>query len=133
MQEVIKSVSIENLVNQRAGVVERLRKAMDLIAEAETLASAANIGFPRLVIDHSYSLRGGRSVDISGTWSKRDEAEKAAMRVIDVDGWNYLLNESGLRTFMDAATRDKWQKQMSEGEVPELTADNIQATFAQLF
>ena len=34
--ELVKSVSIENMVNQRAAVVARLYQALDLIAEAET-------------------------------------------------------------------------------------------------
>ena len=43
--ELVKSVSIENMVNQRAAVVARLNQALDLIAEAEALAAAANVGF----------------------------------------------------------------------------------------
>lgn len=34
---------------------------------------------------------------------------------------------------MDATARDTWAKQIAEGEVPELTAANIEATFGQLY
>ena len=55
------------------------------------------------------------------------------VRIIDVRGWDYLLSESGLRTFMDAKAREQWNRQISEGDVPEFTVANIEATFAQLY
>ncbi|CAK0539426.1 methyltransferase domain protein [Burkholderia pseudomallei] len=55
------------------------------------------------------------------------------MRIIDIRGWDYLLSESGLRTFMDAEAREQWNRQISEGDVPEFTVANIEATFAQLY
>jgi hypothetical protein len=128
---LVKSISITNLANQRVAVVERVRRALDLLAEAEQLAKAAHLGFPRLVIDDSYACRGRPTV--TGDYAKRDEAEGAIVRVIDTHGWNYLLSESGLRTFMDARAREQWGKQLAEGNVPELTAANIEATFAQLY
>lgn len=132
MSELVKSVSIENMVNQRAAVVERLNQALELIAEAERLATAAHVGFPRLVIDNSYSLR-GRTVTISGQYASRDEVRASVLRTVDAPAWQYLLNESGLRTFMDANARSKWDKQISDGEIPELTAANVRATFGMLY
>jgi hypothetical protein len=129
--DLIKSVSIANLANQRLAVVERVRRALDLLNEAEQLARTAHLGFPRLVLDDSYACRGRPT--ITGEYAKRDEADVAIVRVIDTHGWNYLLSESGLRTFMDARAREQWNKQIAEGDVPELTAANIEATFAQLY
>ncbi|MGG2042593.1 DUF4942 domain-containing protein [Burkholderia gladioli] len=129
--DLVKSVSIANLANQRVAVVERVHAALDLLAEAEQIARRANLGFPRLVLDDAYACRGRPSV--TGDYAKRDEAEGAIVRVIDVRGWSYLLSESGLRTFMDAQAREQWDRQLSEGDVPELTAANIEATFAQLY
>lgn len=128
---LVKSISVTNLANQRVAVVERVRHALALLNEAEQLAKAAHLGFPRLVLDDSYACRGRPT--ISGEYAKRDEAEAAIVRVIDTHGWNYLLSESGLRTFMDARAREQWGKQLAEGDVPELTAANIEATFAQLY
>lgn len=53
--------------------------------------------------------------------------------MIDSRGWNYLRSESGLRTFIDAQAREQWRKQLVNGDVPELTAANIEATFTQLY
>ncbi|UJB67603.1 DUF4942 domain-containing protein (plasmid) [Acidovorax sp. YS12] len=131
--ELVKSVSIENMVNQRAAVVARLNQALDLIAEAEALAAAANVGFPRLVIDNHYALR-GRTLTLCGQYASRDDDVRAAMlRTVDGPAWQYLMKESGLRTFMDAEARSKWDNQIHEGDVPELTAENVRATFGALY
>lgn len=129
--ELVKSVSIENMVNQRAAVVARLNQALDLIAEAEALAAAANVGFPRLVIDNHYATR-GRTLTLSGQYASRDDDARVAMlRTVDGPAWQYLMKESGLRTFMDAEARSKWDNQIHEGDVPELTAENVRATLAR--
>ncbi|UVE66990.1 DUF4942 domain-containing protein [Burkholderia pyrrocinia] len=129
--DLVKSISVTNLANQRVAVVERVRAALDLLGEAQQPSRAAHLGFPRLVLDESYGCRGRPT--ITGDYAKRDEAEAAIVRIIDIRGWDYLLSESGLRTFMDAKARDQWNNQIAEGDVPELTAANIEATFAQLY
>ncbi|WP_423378742.1 DUF4942 domain-containing protein [Burkholderia sp. LMG 32019] len=129
--ELVPSISIVNLANQRVAVVERVHAALDLLGEAQALAKAAHLGFPRLVLDESYGCRGRPSV--TGEHATRDEAEAAIVRLIDVRGWTYLLSESGLRSFMDAEARKQWDNQIAEGDVPELTVANIEATFAQLY
>ncbi len=43
--DLVKSISIANLANQRAAVVERVRSALDLLAEAEQLARAVHSVF----------------------------------------------------------------------------------------
>ncbi|MEX3919395.1 DUF4942 domain-containing protein [Paraburkholderia sp. BR10872] len=128
---LVPSISITNLANQRTAVVERVHAALDLLGEAQQLAKAAHLGFPRLVLDESYGCRGRPT--ITGEYAKRDEAAAAIVRIVDIRGWDYLLSESGLRTFMDATAREQWSHQIAEGDVPALTADNINATFTQLY
>jgi hypothetical protein len=133
--QLVPSVSIVNLVNQRAGVLAKLKQVLDLLAEAENLATAAKIDFPTFVIDDSGRRHGG-SLRLSGRYAdskKPGEVEEAIRRFIDASAWQYLMAESGLRTFMDAATREKWRKALSEEKVPELTEANIEATFASLY
>lgn len=129
--DLVKSISIANLANQRTAIVERIHAALDLLGEAQQLATAAHLRFPRLVLDESYGCRGRPSV--TGDYAKRDEAQAAMVRLVDAHGWNYLLAESGMRTFMDAKAREQWNRQIAEGDVPELTVANIEATFAQLY
>jgi len=129
--DLVKSISIANLTNQRTAIVERIHTALDLLGEAQQLATAAHLRFPRLVLDESYCCHGRPGV--TGDYAKQEEAQAAMVRLIDAHGWNYLLSESGMRTFMDAKAREQWNRQIAEGDVPELTAANIEATFAQLY
>lgn len=127
--ELVKSVSIENLVAQRLGIVERLRKALALLDEAEKIAADTPIKFPALLVEngHRHGLR------LTGDYSHPVDAEKEMLRCIDASAWNYLLEESGLKTFMDAATRSRWGDQIRKGDIPELTTENIISTFGQLY
>lgn len=132
-QDIVKSVSIDNLVNCRAGVMERLSRALDLLAEAEQMADQACIGFPRMVLDESYSMR-GRGAAVTGAYKdSKPQILEQFQKLVDSKGWQYLLAESGLRTFMDARTREAWAEQVSGKDVPPLTLDNIKATFEVMY
>lgn len=132
----VKSVSIENMVNVRAGVMDRLTRAIGLIAEARDMAQAAHIGFPSVFLSRGY-----RRGDVSLSDSIGDFIE--AMREdVDRGAWSYLMDESGMRTFMDTKARSDWDKQLGvsyEGRheqrapLPEFTAGNVQATFGALY
>lgn len=127
--ELVKSVSIENLVNQRAAVVEKVKFAFDVLREAASNARAANIGFPEIgVCDTSRNWR-----VVTGDYpDKLDAHMTVATKTIDAGAWKYLMSESGLRTFMDAQARQDWDKKIYANDVPELTADTIRATFTNM-
>lgn len=129
--ELVKSVSIDNLVNQRAAVVAKLTQGLELLREAADLAGAAHVGFP----DIGMNCRGGRDFDHRVTGSYREsvaELVTTAAKAIDATAWAYLMNESGLRTFMDAAARKEWDGKLYALDVPPLTVENITATFTAL-
>lgn len=128
--DLVKSVSVDNMVNQRAAVIARVRTALDLLAEAETIAAAAHIGFPRLVLDNSFAFRYGTAV--TGFACKLPDAIEEITKHVDAAGWRYLLDESGLRSLMDATARATWNKAIGDGEFPELTLANVRSTFAAL-
>lgn len=144
--ELVPSVSIENLVNQRAAVVERINAAVDLIREASKIASAAHLGMPRIELSNTYSRHGGglslsdyrlRNGQTDGsTWdheAAQDPDLQKAVRVgIDASAWQYLMHESGLRTLMDADARKKWDTAIHDGDIPELNAANVRSTFTML-
>lgn len=116
--EIIKSVSIENMVRQRTAAIERLERAAELLDEALALCSSAHLGSFRLTHDARYK-----------TSFPSTDAIEAVRREIDAGAWQYLLNESGLRSFMDAQARSKWNDQIAKHEVPELTTETVAATF----
>jgi hypothetical protein len=143
--DLVPSVSIENLVNQRAAVVERINAAIDLIREASKIASTAHLGVPRISIGTDYNSGSNqRSVCDSRIGARRDgtawehaaadrsEVDKLVRLGVDAAAWQYLMHESGLRTLMDAAAREKWDKAIRSGDIPELNAPNVRSTFKML-
>lgn len=143
--ELVKSVSIENLVNQRCAVLERIESAVKMLRDASEIASTANLGMPRFTVSTGYGRRGdGIEVntafvcpDRAGATMRSGSAEldavmKAIKKGIDATGWQYLMHESGMRSLMDATARQKWDGAVHEGDIPELTAPNIRSTFTML-
>lgn len=125
-QQIVRSVSVDNLVNQRAAVLQMIGQAIALLRQAGQLADVANVGFPRLKIDeHRYdtgSILTSRSADL----------EASLQKIVDRGAWQYLMHESGLRTFMDAKARARWDESIEKGEFPPLTAQTVEATFRDL-
>lgn len=122
ISDLVPSLSIDNLIAQRDAMVERLRKAAELVAEVDTLSQAAfgnDDAMPSLECRRSHAAFPGGV----------DELVKR----VDAAGWDFLMNKSGLRTFMDAQARAQWQKDVYERKVPALTRENIEATFSELF
>lgn len=143
--QLVPSVSIDNLVNQRAAVLERLNQACGLIQEAADIAQAAHLGMPRMLASLDYGRHSGEisiaaariKTDSSGKpWtterSPQADLDKTLRLGIDAAAWQYLMHESGLRSLMDASAREKWDKAISEGDIPELTKPNILSTFTML-
>jgi hypothetical protein len=129
--EIVKSISIENLVNQRQAILAKADQAIGLLKECQALGSSAGTGFPRMEIQSSYRPQ-RRTFMVTGDFMHaHEEIFQEIVRTVDAGAWNHLMHESGLKTFMDAAAREKWDKQVIEGVIPELTAANIWATFGQ--
>jgi hypothetical protein len=133
------------MVNQRAAVLERLGRAVDLIREAATIAGAAHLGMPAFNVCTGYGHRSAeRSIAASRVMPQRDgrtfdreandRAELDSYIAAGVDGaaWSYLMHESGLRSMMDAKARMQWDETIARGEVPALTAETVRATFQAL-
>lgn len=124
MKELIPSVSIVALLAQRDCVVERVQQATALLDEAEGVCAVLQIpGVSAALSTLSYHRS---HLLVSG-------AVDEIRRAIDAQVWNRLLNETGLRTFMDAKSRAQWDDQVKRVSTPDLTADNIAATFGALY
>lgn len=143
--DLVPSVSIANMVNCRAAVMQRLQQAIDLIQEASDIATEAHLGMPTFSVSNGYSRSSSDLRINSGTWGQdrhgpREGIARSAdpdiaklLRLgLDCGAWQYLMSQSGLRTLMDATAREKWDKAVSAGDVPELTDANIRSTFKML-
>lgn len=145
--DLVKSVSIENMVNQRAAVMQRLEQAAELLREAHDIAAEAHIGMPHVTVCNSFS-RGSGGFSIAGArlWSAssngstydQDAAHRAEVSNmfrlgVDATAWQYLMHESGMRTLMDAKAREKWDKAIMDGDIPVLNDATIRSTFTMLY
>jgi len=142
--ELVKSISVDNLCNQRAAVIERITQATEMLRDAAALAQAAHLGMPMITIATNYSRGNGTPLadarlgtrSDGSTWehaaAQRDDVARMIRVGVDAAAWQYLMHESGLRSLMDQKSREKWDKAIYEGDVPELTASNVRSTFKML-
>lgn len=128
---LVKSISIENLLAQRDGIVKRIGLAIEQLKEAETIAEAAGVTDAVKYRGFNYVLQGPdryRDTELLG-----ENAIEVITRRLDANAWNHLMHESGIRTLMDAKARAEWDEKISKVEVPPLTDENIRATFGDLY
>jgi Domain of unknown function (DUF4942) len=124
--DLVPSVSITAILERRQAVVERLGIAHKAAQEIRQLESAFG-DFTRFRQLRLEDRSGPRTLDFL------DEGSLPHfIRRFDAAAWDYLMHESGLRSFMDAARRREWDMQVYEARVPELTLENIRATFMGL-
>jgi len=129
--QLIKSVSIEALLGRRDAVVAKVAQAFALIEEARGLSG-------RTLGEISFEIRGTYG-QYHGKIGNDSAVQEFVRDQLDRGGWNYLMNESGLFTFMDAQARKAWHDKMSEQyrgavrrdgkaadkPIPELTANQV--------
>lgn len=128
---LVKSISIENLLAQRDGIVKRIGQAIEVLKEAAAIAEGSGIADAVKYRGFNYVLQGPdryRDTELLG-----EKAIEVITKRLDANAWNHLLHESGIRTLMDAKARAEWDEKIEKVDVPELTAQNIQATFGMLY
>lgn len=125
MSELIKSLSIENLVNQRAAIESLLETAHKALKQANEIAERAGMKG----VNRFFEGRRGRDEDFSFAGN---DGVKKAMKSLDSSAWKHLMEESGMLSLMDSETKSKWYSSLEDGKFPELTLANIRATFEDI-
>lgn len=131
-QGLVPSVRVESVLAQR----EALREALEQWREAglriheQVLAmdvtpyeGADPVGF-----DCLFPSRDGVTIRAL----RSDSFAAVALGRLDKGVWNYLVKKSGIWSLMDSVRRRKWVDAVEHGDTPEMTLDNVQATFAEL-
>lgn len=123
--EIAVSVSIEKILAGRAIVLSKLTQAAELIKEAE--AASSKIGGGNV---DDWDKQNGRSLSIFSMSETKllERVTKANDRFV----WADLMNKSGMLSLMDDEARTKWSRDLEFGDFPEITYENIQASFQQL-
>jgi hypothetical protein len=124
--DLVPGLSIDALLQRRDDMVARIKSAHTLLNEADQLAEAL----------FGEENRGHR-LDLMTSGSRRSftcpGGDEELIREIDGRAWSYLLQQSGLQTFLDAAAREKWRTAIDKNDVPPLTRANIEGTFTHLY
>ncbi|MBH2705927.1 DUF4942 domain-containing protein [Serratia marcescens] len=123
---VICSTSIERIITGRNTALEQIDALIRQLDAISTLTNSIGGGTAQ-----DWGMRPGHRYDCWFT-EKPGTAMKAITRNIDRDIWRDLMLKSGMISLMDAQSRDEWYKTLDEGKLPEISEENILATFEQL-
>lgn len=123
--DVIPSVAIDRIIAQRNEGIALFMQAMECLATARRILLDASgdiflYGFEDCVTDSV------RRID------KPEEAKRNITRLADRKIWDRLMTDTGMYTFMSSCQRDEWNSQLMSDTCPEITLDNVLATFRHL-
>jgi len=130
---LVPSLSIANLLAQREAAISRLSTVHTLLNEIHGICAAlpSRGGGLRLYFGAGDLLCAkGFSHALALT---KDGGLERASRMFDAYAWQFLLEASGMRSFLDAKAREEWTDSIASLTVPPLTEENISATFANLY
>lgn len=127
--ELIPSLSIANLLQQREAVRILFQEALEKLEQAHALATAARLGFPDISMARGWR---GHGLHMTGEFANTTTLLETFQACLDAGGWTTLLNDSGMRSVMSASKRKEADEQLGAEKVPELTREAIRATFATL-
>lgn len=124
--EIICSTSIERVVSGRNIALMQIEALIHQLGEISTQTSSIGGGTIK-----DWGMRPGHRYDCWFT-EKAETAMKAITRNLDRSIWRDLMLKSGMLSLMDAQARDQWNKNLDDGYLPEISEENILATFEQL-
>lgn len=126
--ELIPSVAVDRVIAQRNSGVDMFMQGVKALQEAQKLLAAAAgcDGFSGMAQLVESGLRGSRS-------AKGDEAIRRSICLhADRDIWQRLMEDTGMFTLMSAAQKKQWSTDLYSDNCPEISLDNVLATFRQL-
>ena len=128
--ELIKSVSIENLLQRRADVLECFVQIRALAKKSRQLSAMFADRYPP---DFEWAS-GGQHHDLVSHYKEDNLEEQLAeyTRHVDKIAWSYLMKESGNLALMDSKAKHDWEQSLTDFKFPELTLENIRATFQDM-
>jgi hypothetical protein len=125
--EVIPSVAIDRIIAQRDSGIATFMQGMNLIHQAQKQLSDASgkdcfYGLTEIVTCISSSYTSGEEATI----------QRRIRRLADRAVWQRLMDETGMLTLMSTKQREAWDKSLYSDDCPEISLDNVLATFKNL-
>lgn len=125
---LVPSIAIDQMIGKRRQVEQLLDQARAILLEADELAKSAHFG----AIAGYLTVNGGGYREYGSSFLNPDGVPNL-VKAIDQGGWGYLMQESGLRTFMDSATRKKWDEAFYNKTYPPFELEAVAGTFKDLY
>jgi len=119
---LIPSVAIDTLLAHRQAGLASFAQAMEHLAAARAHFVAAG---SKIYRSHSFPGLVERAVSCEA-W------EAVVKREIDRTIWGHLMEETGMMTLMNTDQRQAWHSSLYSDSMPEVTIDNVLASFKQL-
>lgn len=129
--DLVQSISITNLLGQRESVLRALETARSALLGADEIVKSIVGSAPGSRLYHGAASLVCR--DMAHVFDLLSpDGIGSAMKQFDAVAWQHLMKESGILSVMDSTSRKEWSASIAKGEAPELTRDNIEATFGRL-
>lgn len=108
-------------------IVDNVQQAQADVAQAFALLQSAKERLHAVLGPYHDTLWDGQLSE----YRLDDQAEKSA-RIIERNGWQYLVNQMGFTAYMTERRQKELQEQLHKGTFPPLTLDNILSTLHNL-
>ena len=137
MNDLVKSISLENLDNQRQAFLRGVDELLETIKRLDTLSRGfvAPAKYSHVsgscTFDQWFTQRERYGQVLSVTHEDDDPKEEIRNNV-DRWIWSMVMHDSGMLTLMDATARRKWQDDLHSDRLPAATIENIRQTFREL-
>lgn len=126
--DIIPSVPVERIVALRESGVEDFMKGIALLqaAQKKFMEAAGRDWFSGMGNIVQTALSGSAGEKEAG------QARRQVCSAADRDIWVKLMRDTGMFTLMSGKQRTQWDTELYSDDCPELTLDNVLATFREL-
>ena len=123
--EVIPSVAIDRIIALREEALTTYIQGLEMLTNARKMMKQA--------AGASYLCGFEQGITDALGWTEHPERiQMAIKKLIDGKIWDRLLSDTGMYTLMSSKQRGQWDMQLHGNDMPEVTLDNVLATFRAL-
>lgn len=131
---LVPSLHMNKVLNDRERILAKFQEGLAMLLEADQLAQVC--GFDSHWKEMAESVSRSSYSRSREPYPGPDPTPKIIEEIrasVDAQGWDYLLKQSGLRTFMDAKFRRDWDEAAHKHQTPPLTEEYVQGTFIKIY
>lgn len=123
---------VERIVEDRDKALALMRLAGEaVVAAREQVAEAAAVGARATMGHHFYGHEGEATKRLFADKLDLEKSLGEYRKNLDASIWSGLVERTGLRQMMDRTEAERFDRSLQE-DVPEVTVDNVVATFERL-